>query len=333
MKLTRIEQVLKRVGRTPGPRDLKVIDHVDAHARRWLSYSRFGFVAFGGPERIELTAAGGEKGFVSAPDPGHLLLPLATLDDRGLVEDAGSFGSLFLVGGMEETLRINGKVSRIDEGVATLTVEECYLHCAKSFRRSDFWKPEASERSIGDKSDFVEQARFLVLSSMNGRGQADVSPKGDPEGFLLREEDGVIDFADRPGNRRVDSFRNIIERPEVSLLALIPGCQEILAIRGRAELCADEPLLERFAIQGRKPGLLTRIQPETTTLEPSRAIARSALWSVDSAPEDLVPAEIFKAHMKQSKETSLQAKVARAAISLPGALEKGLDWDYKNNLY
>src|SRR5690606_25661822 len=65
MKLTTIEQVQKRVGMLPAPRDLKVIDHVDEHAKRWLSYVTFAFIAFGKAGDIELTAAGGKRGFVS----------------------------------------------------------------------------------------------------------------------------------------------------------------------------------------------------------------------------------------------------------------------------
>lgn len=333
MKLTNIEQLQKRVGRLPAPRDLKVIDHVDEHARSWLSYANFAFIAFGKAGRLQLTEAGGEKGFTSTLDSGHLLIPLAALGDGSIVEHDLSFGALFMVSGMEETLRVNGKVSRIADGLVTLEVEECYLHCAKAFRRSNFWLPRSVEQSEGEISDFVKRSKFLVLASINSSGQADVSPKGDPEQFLIQEEDGFICFADRPGNRRIDSFRNIIEQPEVSIIALVPGCKDMLEINGTAELCADEHLLQRFVIQGKKPKIITKITPVSMQIRSSRVIDTSALWPAKKAPEDLVPSEIFKAHIKQSKETSLQAKVARAAVSLPGAMEKGLELDYKNNMY
>ena len=149
----------------------------------------------------------------------------------------------------------------------------------------------------------------------------------------MREEEGSICFADRPGNRRIDSFRNIIEQPAVSLIAMVPGCEEILEITGVAELCVDENLLQDFSFQGKKPKLITKIQPETTRVRSCQAIARSALWPAKAVPGDLKSAEIFKAHIKQSKESSVQAKLARAAMSLPGAVEKGLEFDYKNNMY
>lgn len=185
----------------------------------------------------------------------------------------------------------------------------------------------------------------LALASMNSSGQVDVSPKGDPEQFLLQEDDGFVFFADRPGNRRIDSFRNIIEQPKVSIITMIPGCEGMLTIEGTAELCTDEHLLQRFVIQGKQPKLITKVTPAsmritsrqvdaTSVLSTMSSLAlTSALWPAKKTPEDLIPSEIFKAHIKHSKESSLQAKVARAAVSLPGAMEKGLEFYYKNNMY
>ena len=170
MKLTTIEQVQKTVGKLPAPRDLKVIDYIDEHAKRWLSYARFAFIALGKAGRIKLSAAGGEEGFVSASDPKHLLIPLTALETDNTVEIGSSFGALFIVSGMDETLRVNGKVSGITDGLLTLRVEECYLHCAKAFRRSSFWEPQSQGKSHDDISRFVKQSKFLGLASINNRG-------------------------------------------------------------------------------------------------------------------------------------------------------------------
>lgn len=175
--------------------------------------------------------------------------------------------------------------------------------------------------------------QFLALASINSSGQADVSPKGDPENFLIQEEEGVIYLADRPGNRRIDSFRNIIEQPEVSMIAIVPGCTDILTLRGSAELCTDECLLQRFKVQGKEPMLVTKINPSSIQISPSAALAKSALWPPQIAPKDLIPSEIFKSHIQQSNARSIQAKIARAAVSLPGAMKKGLEIDYKKNMY
>lgn len=333
MKLTTIEQVQKIVGNLPAPRDLKVIDYIDEHAKHWLSYTRFGFIGFGKAGHIQLCAAGGEEGFISASDSKHLLVPLAALDTESIVEIDMSFGALFLVSGMEETLRVNGKVSDLSDGLLTLKVEECYLHCAKAFRRSNFWAAQSLEQSHDEISTFLMQSRFLALASINGLGQADVSPKGDPEKFLIQEEESNICFSDRPGNRRIDSFRNIIEQPEISIMAFVPGCNDILELQGTAELCTDKNLLQRFIVQGKEPKIITKITPTSMRMKPSIALAKSNLWPAQEVPKDLIAAEIFRAHMKHSKDSSLKAKAARIVVSLPGAMEKGLKSDYKNNMY
>ena len=333
VKLTTIEQVQQRIGKLPAPRDLKVIDYIDEHAKRWLSYARFAFVAFGKAGQIEVAAAGGAEGFISASDPKHLQVPLSALETDSMVEIGASFGALLIVSGMDETLRVNGRIFKISDELLTLKVEECYLHCAKAFRRSSFWEPQSLAKPHDDISRFVKQSQFLALASMNSSDQADISPKGDPENFLIQDQENFICFADRPGNRRIDSFRNIIEQPEVSIVALMPGSNDILELQGTAEICDDKHLLQRFTVHGKEPSIVTKITPTSMRIKRSIALTASELWPAKMAPEDLTPSEIFKTHMKLSKDKSLHAKIARAVVSLPGAMEKGLESDYKNNLY
>ncbi len=333
MKLTSIEQVQKRVGRLPAPRDLKVIDHIDEHARRWLSYTCFGFLGFGRAGHITMSPVGGEENVITVFDTKHLHIPLRALDAGSIVEIGASFGALFIVSGMDETLRVNGTVSDISDGRLSLKVDECYLHCAKAFRRANFWLPCSPDQSNDDLSKYVKQSTFLALATINSNGEADISPKGDPENFLIQEHEGFIFLADRPGNRRIDSFRNIIEQPEVAIIAMVPGAKSILTLQGTAELCIDEDLLQRFSVQGKEPMIVTKIKPSTMQIKSSMALAKSPLWPPKQTPKDLIPSEIFKSHIKLSKESSIQAKIARAAVSLPGAMAKGLDADYKNNMY
>lgn len=333
MELTKIAQVEEIVGKPPAPRDLKVIDYIDEHAERWLSYSHFAFIAFGTLGSIRLSAAGGVEGFTSRLDPTHLQFSASVLDEPSIVEQGVSFGALFMVSGMDETLRVNGTVSRVADGQVTLAVDECYLHCAKSFRRSDFWSPSFAGEPSKEIPMFIKQSRFLVVASINSSGQIDVSPKGDPESFLLQEDGGSVCFADRPGNKRIDSFRNILEQKTVSVMVLVPGYQDVLELNGTAALCVDDHLLDRFTVQEKRPKIVTKITADSKAIKPSEAISRSALWPAKSPREDLKAADIFKAHIKHSKERSLKAKVARAAVSLPGAFEVGLEADYKKNMY
>ena len=116
-------------------------------------------------------------------------------------------------------------------------------------------------------------------------------------------------------------------------MALVPGCNDILELQGTAEICADEHLLQRFTVQGTAPKIITKITPTSMRIRPSTALARSGLWPATDVPGDLNAAEIFKAHIMHSKENSFQAKAARLAVSLPGAMDKGLKRDYEKNMY
>ena len=142
--LTTPEQVQAVVGQLNAPRDLKVIDHLDSHAQRWIGLSPLVCLTLSQDTDISVTLGGGPQGFVQIPDAHHLLLPLALLDDSAAVRSGASFGALLLVSGMNETLRINGTVLAIEGDIARLQVAECFLHCAKALMRSDFWQPASS---------------------------------------------------------------------------------------------------------------------------------------------------------------------------------------------
>ena len=205
--------------------------------------------------------------------------------------------------------------------------------CFTQLTSSSFWQSDRLEQSPKQTQDWIVKSSFLALASINSKGQADVSPKGDPAGLLIQQSGEQLYFADRPGNRRIDSFRNILEQPQISLMALIPGSNNILTLQGTAAMIAEDQLLEGFAVKGKKPKLATQITPSSMEIRPSAAIEKAELWKAKPKPQDLKPADIFKAHVKQSKDSSLTAKIARTALSVPGAMEKGLEADYKKNMY
>ncbi|HVK98769.1 MAG TPA: pyridoxamine 5'-phosphate oxidase family protein [Dongiaceae bacterium] len=323
------------VGKVPGPRDLKVIDHLDAWALRWIAVSPFFFITLaeknGGG--IHITAGGGEHGCVQASDARHLRVPLNVLDDSGNLRVGQSFGSLFLVPGLGETLRVNGRVQTVTPEWVDLEVAECYLHCAKALMRSDFWQASPSAVIPANTEAFLAATRFIALASVDQQGDADVSPKGDPAGTTLRLHDESVWYADRPGNRRVDSFRNILSQPRIALMALIPGSNQILLVEGAARITTDATMREAFKVQDKAPNLTTCVSPAALQVRESAALARARLWPSRPAPQDLDPTEIFKTHVKLNKSAGLQAGLARAAISIPGLMKKGLQHDYKKNMY
>src|SRR5262245_51101096 len=124
--ITDLETLQACVGKLPGPRDLKVIDHLDDNALRWIAASPFLFAAFGDRDGLAVTAAGGENGCSRTSDPQHLHLPISSLDQPDIARAGQGFGSLFLLPGIDETLRVNGRVAEVANGEIAIEVQECY---------------------------------------------------------------------------------------------------------------------------------------------------------------------------------------------------------------
>lgn len=320
------------VGKVPGPADLKVMDHLDDSALRWLASSALLFAAFGTGTGVGITVGGGEPGFVQAIDARRLRIPAALLDEPQLAVVGQGFGALLLVSGICETLRINGRVAAIGDAIE-IAVEECYLHCAKALMRSGFLAAEPQPETPADVADFVTACRFMALATIDAQGRADLSPKGDPAGTMLCLRGADAWYADRPGNRRVDSFRNILSQPHVAAVAVIPGSTRIALLSGRARITTDEAMCAAFTVGERTPKIVTRIGDVQLSLRDSAALARARIWPAGEPPADIDPAAMFVAHVKHSKARGLQATLTRAALSVPGLMEKGLQHDYKNRLY
>ena len=123
----------------------------------------------------------------------------------------------------------------------------------------------------------IEASPFVAIATCGPEG-LDCSPKGDPAGFVHVLDDKTLAIPDRPGNNRIDGFRNIVRDPRVALLFLIPGVGETLRINGRAEISIDPDLLARFAINGKLPRSVLLVHVETAFYHCAKAIVRSKLW-------------------------------------------------------
>lgn len=320
------------IGKTPPAINLKVIDHLDEGAQRWLAVSPLMFAGFGDGASIAVTLGGGAPGF-AVGEAATLRLPLTALDDPSLAEPGVGFGSLFLLPGIGETLRINGRVTEVRDGEARVAVEECYVHCAKALIRSAFWPAAPVDDVVDDPVAFISKSRLMALATIDPHGRADLSPKGDPAGSMARLDDGRLWFADRPGNRRTDSFRNIIVQPRIAAALLIPGSSQVVFLKGTARLTADETARAGFAVQGKTPSLATCIEDVALELSVSGALDRAKLWPMTAPVEGIDSAKMFVTHVKLNKGKGLSAKLAGAVISVPGLMQKGLERDYKTNLY
>jgi uncharacterized protein len=134
----------------------------------------------------------------------------------------------------------------------------------------------------------IEASPFAVLAT-SGPGGLDASPRGDPPGFVVVEDDKTLLMPDRRGNNRIDSLRNIVADPRVALLFLIPGIGETLRVNGHARISVDPALLARFGVDGKLPRSVIVIDVHTVFFQCARAIQRSQLWSPVPAGERTVP--------------------------------------------
>lgn len=131
---------------------------------------------------------------------------------------------------------------------------------------------------------------FCVLATADAAGRCDASPKGDPAGSLVTVlDDRTIALAERPGNRRVDGYRNVLENPHVGLNFFIPGRGDTLRINGRAELVADAPFLDEMAVRGRRPLLALVVDIETIFFHCAKAFLRSRLWDPQTWQPEAAP--------------------------------------------
>ncbi len=138
--------------------------------------------------------------------------------------------------------------------------------------------------------EWLAASPFCLIATSAADGSSDVSPKGDPPGFTFVVDDHTIAIPDRPGNRRVDGFRNVLENPHVGLIFLIPGRGDTLRINGRARLLSDAAFFDRMIVKGHRPRLALLVHIDEVFYHCSKAFLRSALWDPASWTPDAAPA-------------------------------------------
>ena len=128
----------------------------------------------------------------------------------------------------------------------------------------------------------LRMAPFFVLGTADARGRCDASPRGGPSGIIQILDEGTIAFPDLPGNRLIDSLRNIVDNPHVGLLVVTPGKDETIRIDGRARLTTDPELLARWDGLVRKAKLAVVVSIDTVFVHCALAFRRSEFWSAET---------------------------------------------------
>lgn len=136
----------------------------------------------------------------------------------------------------------------------------------------------------GVARNFIACAPFIIVATKSSAGLIDVSPKGDPAGFVEVYDEKTLIIPDRLGNHRVDGFQNILEDPNVAILFIVPGHGDTLRIAGRARIVKDKAISARHAINGNEPLLAMVVEVQEAFMHCSKSLIRSRLWHPDKWP-------------------------------------------------
>ncbi|WP_417519012.1 pyridoxamine 5'-phosphate oxidase family protein [Minwuia sp.] len=184
----------------------------------------------------------------------------------------------------------------------------------------------AAAKAIGklDKHcrHFISLSPFLILSSADADGRGDVSPKGDPAGFVHVIDDSTIAIPDRPGNNRIDTLINIVQNPDVACIFLIPGVRETLRVNGKAEISTDPELLAQMEVKGKLPISAIVIHVEQTFLHCAKSIIRSKIWDEEAQVDRKVLPSLSRMIADQLDQQINEAEA-----------EKQLEQAYRDRLY
>ncbi|MGD1911010.1 MAG: pyridoxamine 5'-phosphate oxidase family protein [Rivularia sp. (in: cyanobacteria)] len=154
---------------------------------------------------------------------------------------------------------------------------------------------------------FIAKSPLVFIASSDARGNMDISPKGDPPGFVQILDDNTLAIPDRSGNRRADTFLNILENPQVGLFFLVPGKGETLRMSGTAIIVRDASLRESMAINGKVPNFALVVNIKEAFFHCAKCMLRSKIWqyddweSIDDLPS-LAQTMVDAANLKESVE-------------------------------
>ena len=156
---------------------------------------------------------------------------------------------------------------------------------------------------------FISLSPFIILSTSGRSGFLDASPRGESPGFIKILDDKTLIIPDRPGNNRLDSLVNIIENPNIGILALVPGFKECLRINGEAKIVTNEALLEQCRHAGKAPISVIVVTIKEVYFHCAKAITRAKLWDAHShCSRDVMPS-LGRILMSQTAPETTEKKI------------------------
>jgi uncharacterized protein len=238
----------------------------------------------------------------------------------------------FLIPGVGHGLRINGKADRIKptdgkelEIRVALNIQSVYLHCARAITRAELWEtPQQSYNST--VNSIIKNSPYVLLSTQDAMGNTELSPRGDPAGFVRIINENNLLLPERPGNKVAVSLTNIINNPAIALSFLVPGSNKVLYIVGNAHITTDQILLKPLAIKGKVPKIGISILINSLTLNDSAVLESTEIWKKERHISSKSLTTFSKALTAHMQGEGLLGKLSNPIIS--GIIQHDM-----NNLY
>lgn len=174
---------------------------------------------------------------------------------------------------------------------------------------NDYVANKVGRRLSDIQQDWLRAASLGFIATVDADGHVDVSPKGDPAGFVHVIDDATIAIPERPGNKRVDGFLNVLQRPRVGTVFVIPGRGDTLRVNGSARVLADADYFDAMVVKGKRPILALEIAVEEVFFHCPKAFLRSDAWKPESWNPTAVPsvAQLMKSIKPDQSQAELDA--------------------------
>jgi PPOX class probable FMN-dependent enzyme len=161
-------------------------------------------------------------------------------------------------------------------------------------------------RLYDEHRTWLAASPFCLIATSGPDGGCDVSPKGDPPGFAKVLDATTLAIPDRPGNKRVDGFLNIIANPHVGLVFFIPGRGDTLRVNGRARLLREAPFFDHMEVRGHRPSIVLLVEVEEVFFHCAKAFLRSKLWEPETWKPDAAPSRARIAKVLERPDDSME---------------------------
>ncbi|MFT6955640.1 MAG: PPOX class probable FMN-dependent enzyme [Halieaceae bacterium] len=184
-------------------------------------------------------------------------------------------------------------------------------------------KNKCSDSLSDNMKEFIRRSPLICLSTIDKNGHPDVSPKGDAPGFVQVDEEGNLLIPDRPGNKLVFGFRNLLTNSKVGVLFIVPTMRETFRVKGTATITRDPAILKKLGAEGQPALMCTHVKVEECFFHCGKAMIRSNTWK----PNAWVTHKDSLISLSVAKEMKMEGDEAVKEI------EAVIEQAYVNDLY